>query len=153
MARAWRLQILVLAGIATFLAAVVAVGWARETNSWQKVGRWDDVARSKPLYNEDLQVFILRGSAGPIALSARGPWQAEKVEFCVTSKLFETSKSGSKFDRYGRYYGGPAPRGMTRFPTRIDDGLVYIQHQHPIEGPPRDGSTPLEPAGPLCIPT
>ena len=144
---------MLLLGVATFVALVVAVGWARETNTWQRVALWDEVPRSKPLYNEELQVFVIQGPAGPLALSARGPWQAEKVEFCVTSKLFETSKSGSKFDRYGRYFGGPAPRGMTRFPVRVDDGSVYIQQQHPIEGPPRDGPTPLDPVGPLCIPT
>ena len=153
MARAWRLQILVLAGLATVLLAAVAVGWARDANSWQSVGRWRDVSVAKPLYNEDLHVFISKGPAGPLVLSARGPWQAEKVDFCLTSKLFEAPKSGSKFDRYGRYYGGPAPRGMTRFPIRIEDGVIYIQHQHPIEGPPRDGPEPLEPSGPFCIPT
>jgi len=149
MARAWRLQIIVLLAVAAFVAAAVAVSWASGADAWQEAGPVSKVKAIKPLYNEELEVFIVRTPDGLRALSARGPLRDEKIEFCLTSKMF--GGSYGMFDRYGNYYGGSAPRGMTRFPLRVEEGTVLVQTQEPIEGPPRQGPTPLEPEGPLCL--
>lgn len=151
MARAWRLQIIMLLALGAFVVAAVAINWAAGASAWQRVAAVDDIPRIEPLYDEDLKVFIVRTPEGLRALSARGPWRDEKVVYCLTAKWFEAPFSGSKFDRYGNYYGGPAPRGMTRFPLRIEDGIVYVQMQAPIEGPERGEVKPLEPGGPMCL--
>ncbi len=71
----------------------------------------DNVSAERPLFDEDTTVYVIKAPDGMLALLGRGPWRTEKVEFCVSSKMFEAPVSGSKFDRYGNYYGGPAPRG------------------------------------------
>lgn len=151
MARFWRLQILLLISMSIFITAAVVISWAGGAEAWVRAARVQDVSAQKPLYNEDLRVYVVRSPDGLLALSGRGPWRDEKVGFCVTSRLFEAPFSGSKFDRYGNYYGGPAPRSMTRFPVRVEDGAVLVQPQEPIEGPERGAVTPLEPEGPLCL--
>lgn len=151
MDRAWRLQILLLLAVAVFVAAVVAINWAAGAESWERVARLTDVTAHKPLYYEELELYLARSPDGLLALSARGPYEMEKVEFCLTSRLFHAPRSGSRFDRYGIYYGGPAPRSMTRFSVRVEEGIVYVQPQDPIEGPARGEVEALEPEGPLCL--
>lgn len=142
---------MVLLGICLFIAAAVALSWAAGAESWQRVAEVEDVLENKPLYIEEFELYLVRSRGDLLALSGRGPWRDEKVEFCVSSRLFEAAASGSKFDRYGNYYGGPAPRSMTRFPARVDDGFVLVQPQDPIEGSARGDVKPLEPEGPLCL--
>ncbi len=142
---------MVLLGIFLIIAAAVVWSWAAGAESWRQVADVEDVPANKPLYNEELQLYLVRSPDGLLALSGRGPWRDEKVEFCLSSRLFEAASSGSKFDRYGIYYGGPAPHSMTRFPVRVEEGVVYVQPQDPIEGPERGEVTALEPEGPLCL--
>lgn len=150
MARAWRLQIIVLLGIAAFVAAAVAIGWGSGADRWHQAGELADVSTSKPLYNEEFDLYIARSPDGELlALSGRGPLRNEKIEFCISSRMFEGEFSF--FDRYGTHYGGGSPRGMTRFPVRVEDGVVYVQPQRPIEGPARGEVEPLEPEGRFCL--
>jgi hypothetical protein len=151
-ARAWRLQIVLLALVAVFIATAIALSWARGSDGWEAVARIEDLPATKPFYNDEHEVFVIRGPDGLLALSARGPWRHEKVEYCLSARWFEAPASGSRFDRYGRYYGGPAPQGMTRFPLRVEDRMIFVRPHDPITGPPRDGPTALEPEGPLCVP-
>lgn len=149
-ARAWRLQIIVLLALAAFVVAAVAISWARGADRWHEAGELADVTVFKPLYNEELELYIARSPEGDLlALSGRGPLRNEKIEFCISSKMFEGEFSF--FDRYGTHYGGASPRGMTRFPVRVEDGVVYVQPQRPIEGPDRGEVAPLEPEGRLCL--
>ena len=75
---------------------------------------------------------------------------------CGTSMLFECPCHGSKYRLNGEYYGGPAPRGLDRFPVTIEGGKVVVDTGDTQEGPPRGISTWerfAEPQGPLCVPT
>lgn len=54
------------------------------------------------------------------------------------------------FDRFGRYFGGPAPRGMTRFPVRVEHGQVLVKVNETIAGPDRDVPA-FRPQGKLCL--
>jgi cytochrome b6-f complex iron-sulfur subunit len=78
------------------------------------------------------------------------------VPHCSTSMLFECPCHGSKYRLTGEYYGGPAPRGLDRFPIAVVDGVVEVDTGSVQEGPPRGANTWArfsEPVGPLCVPT
>jgi cytochrome b6-f complex iron-sulfur subunit len=78
------------------------------------------------------------------------------VPHCGTSMLFECPCHGSKYRLTGEYYGGPAPRGLDRFPVTIESGKIVVDTGDVQEGPPRGTSTWdkfAEPVGPLCVPT
>ena len=78
------------------------------------------------------------------------------VPHCGTSMLFECPCHGSKYRLNGEYYGGPAPRGLDRFPIAIEGDKVMVDTGSVQEGPPRGANTWSrfsEPVGPLCVPT
>jgi cytochrome b6-f complex iron-sulfur subunit len=77
------------------------------------------------------------------------------VPKCDTSKLFECPCHGSKYRLSGEYYGGPAPRGLDRFPITVEGGKVVVDTGDLQEGPPRGTNTWdkfSEPVGPFCVP-
>ncbi len=77
------------------------------------------------------------------------------VPHCGTSMLFECPCHGSKYRLNGEFYGGPAPRGLDRFPISIEGGKVVVDTGDTQEGPPRGVNTWsqfAEPQGPLCVP-
>jgi cytochrome b6-f complex iron-sulfur subunit len=77
------------------------------------------------------------------------------VPFCSTSYLYECPCHGSKYRLSGEYFGGPAPRGLDRFPIMIEDGKVIVDTGNLLTGPPRGTDTwPKfsQPAGSFCIP-
>ncbi len=77
------------------------------------------------------------------------------VPHCGTSMLFECPCHGSKYRLNGEFYGGPAPRGLDRFPIVVEDGKVVVDTGSVQEGPPRGVNTWdqfSEPVGPLCVP-
>jgi cytochrome b6-f complex iron-sulfur subunit len=78
------------------------------------------------------------------------------VPHCSKSMLFECPCHGSKYRLTGEYFGGPAPRGLDRFPISIKGGKVTVDTGKVLTGPPRGTDTwPKfsEPVGPLCVPT
>lgn len=77
------------------------------------------------------------------------------VPKCDSSKLFECPCHGSKYRMHGEYYGGPAPRGLDRFPIELVKGKVVVDTGSLQEGPPRGTNTWdrfSEPQGPFCVP-
>lgn len=92
-------------------------------------------------------------SAGVVALFQTCPHLGCRVPECATSQWFECPCHGSQYNRVGEKKGGPAPRGMDRFPMEIspanelivDTGVV-------IQGPPIGvNTTGQEAEGPNCI--
>jgi cytochrome b6-f complex iron-sulfur subunit len=78
------------------------------------------------------------------------------VPHCEKSMLFECPCHGSKYRLTGEYYGGPAPRGLDRFPVSVKGGKVVVDTGTTETGPPRGTSTWerfAEPVGPFCVPT
>ncbi len=78
------------------------------------------------------------------------------VPHCDKSMLFECPCHGSKYRLSGEFYGGPAPRGLDRFPIEIVDGKVVVDTGALQTGPPRGVNTWdrfSEPVGPFCVPT
>jgi cytochrome b6-f complex iron-sulfur subunit len=78
------------------------------------------------------------------------------VPHCDKSMLFECPCHGSKYRLTGEYYGGPAPRGLDRFPITIEGGKVVVDTGDLQIGPPRGTNTWekfAEPVGSFCVPT
>lgn len=87
-----------------------------------------------------------------VALYQKCPHLGCRVPFCDSSKLFECPCHGSAFNIKGEYIQGPAPRGMDRFPVRIEGERVLVDTSSVIEGPARAVMTgPREPAGASCL--
>jgi cytochrome b6-f complex iron-sulfur subunit len=76
-----------------------------------------------------------------------------RVPFCATSKWFECPCHGSQYNQVGEKKGGPAPRGMDRFPaTFAPSGDVTIQTGTVVPGPAiGTNTTGQEAEGPHCI--
>ncbi|MDH3607317.1 MAG: ubiquinol-cytochrome c reductase iron-sulfur subunit [Acidimicrobiia bacterium] len=74
-----------------------------------------------------------------------------RVPFCQSSGQFECPCHGSVFNRAGDHLTGPAPRGMDRFAVEIEDGIVVIDTNTMVDGPPPGTVTVDEPSlGPAC---
>lgn len=81
-----------------------------------------------------------------VHLGCRVPW-------CQTSQWFECPCHGSRYNRWGEYRGGPAPRGLDRFATSLnDDGQVVIDTSVIVSGPSRQVAVlDQTPEGPSCL--
>jgi cytochrome b6-f complex iron-sulfur subunit len=57
------------------------------------------------------------------------------VPFCETSQWFECPCHGSKYNHVGEKRGGPAPRGLDRFPIDVTDSIT-VRTGDLVIGPP-----------------
>ncbi len=97
---------------------------------------------------------VLAGmEAGIVALYQKCPHLGCRVPECTTSQWFECPCHGSQYNRVGEKKGGPAPRGMDRFPVTITpDGSIVIDTSAPVQGPAiGTNTTGQEAEGPHCI--
>ncbi|CAN5693000.1 MAG: Rieske 2Fe-2S domain-containing protein [Euzebyaceae bacterium] len=80
-----------------------------------------------------------------VHLGCRVPW-------CATSKWWECPCHGSRYNRWGEYQFGPAPRGLDRFSLTIEQGRVIVDTSTVVTGPSRGSGAPLNqaPEGPHC---
>ncbi|MGH9184011.1 MAG: ubiquinol-cytochrome c reductase iron-sulfur subunit [Acidimicrobiales bacterium] len=77
-----------------------------------------------------------------------------RVPECETSQWFECPCHGSQYNRVGEKKGGPAPRGLDRFPVTIDGDRITVDTNPGtiILGPPiGTNTTGQEAEGPHCI--
>ena len=107
--------------------------------------------------NGEAPVYELTGAknVGMQALYRKCVHLGCSVPHCSTSMLFECPCHGSKYRLTGEYYGGPAPRGLDRFPITIRGGKVVVDTGKVEFGPPRGISTWdkfAEPVGSYCVP-
>ena len=80
-----------------------------------------------------------------VHLGCRVPW-------CTSSTRFECPCHQSRYNRWGEYQKGPAPRGLDRFAVAVVDGRVIVDTRTIVTGPPRNGGVLDEPAsGPSCL--
>ena len=80
-----------------------------------------------------------------VHLGCRVPW-------CVSSTRFECPCHKSRYNRWGEYQEGPAPRGLDRFPLTVVDGRVLVDTRVIVTGPPRTGAALQEgPTGSSCL--
>jgi cytochrome b6-f complex iron-sulfur subunit len=90
--------------------------------------------------------------AGIVVLSQKCPHLGCRVPECKTSQWFECQCHGSQYNRVGEKKGGPAPRGMDRFPAVISpSGDVSIDTGTSVTGPAIGvNTTGQEAEGPHC---
>jgi cytochrome b6-f complex iron-sulfur subunit len=75
-----------------------------------------------------------------------------RVPACLTSQWFECQCHGSQYNRNGEKKGGPAPRGLDRFPLTVSNGAVSVDTGTIIQGPPiGTNTTGQEAEGPHCV--
>ncbi|HEV7864008.1 MAG TPA: ubiquinol-cytochrome c reductase iron-sulfur subunit [Acidimicrobiia bacterium] len=105
--------------------------------------------KAKKTYGET----ILPGmEAGVVALFQKCVHLGCRVPWCQTSQWFECPCHGSKYNRVGEKKGGPAPRGLDRFPVEVDGGQVTINTGIIVQGPPiGTNTTGQEAEGPNCV--
>jgi cytochrome b6-f complex iron-sulfur subunit len=96
---------------------------------------------------------VLAGmEAGVVALYQKCVHLGCRVPFCTTAQWFECGCHGSQYNRVGEKKGGPAPRGLDRFPVTVDGGAVTVDTGQVIIGPPiGTNTTGQEAEGPHCV--
>ncbi len=109
----------------------------------------EDLGKAKKVYSP----IILAGMAlGYVALYQRCVHLGCRVPWCQTSQWFECPCHGSKYNRVGEKRGGPAPRGLDRFPFDVSGGSVVVDTSTIIQGPPIGTDTTGQAAeGALCV--
>ncbi len=105
----------------------------------------------------DAPVYELTGAkeVGMQALYRKCVHLGCSVPHCSKSSLFECPCHGSKYRLTGEYFGGPAPRGLDRFPISEKGGKIVVDTGKVETGPPRGTDTWgqfSEPKGPFCVP-
>jgi cytochrome b6-f complex iron-sulfur subunit len=89
---------------------------------------------------------------GVVALYQKCPHLGCRVPECVTSQWFECPCHGSQYNQVGEKKGGPAPRGLDRFPMSVSGGVLSVDTGTIIQGPPiGTNTTGQEAEGPNCI--
>ncbi|HET7718795.1 MAG TPA: Rieske 2Fe-2S domain-containing protein [Acidimicrobiales bacterium] len=96
---------------------------------------------------------VLEGmEAGIVALYQKCVHLGCRVPWCKTSQWFECPCHGSQYNRVGEKKGGPAPRGLDRFPVKIDGARVTVDTGLVVNGPPiGTNTTGQEAEGPHCV--
>lgn len=91
--------------------------------------------------------------AGVVALYQTCPHLGCRVPQCVTSQWFECPCHGSQYNQVGEKKGGPAPRGMDRFPMEVNaSNELLVNTGVIIQGPPIGvNTTGQEAEGPNCL--
>ena len=116
------------------------------------VVKWEtNVPGANEQYGTDHQAII--GNEGLMALYQKCVHLGCRVPWCQSSQWFECPCHGSKYNRWGEWQSGPAPRGLDRFPSLIDaEGNLIVDTGTTITGPARTVAVlAQEPEGPHCI--
>lgn len=115
---------------------------------------WDpSMSGAELAYGEQHQA-VLADDVGLMALNTGScPHLGCGVPWCQTSQWFECPCHGSRYNRLGEWTGGPAPRGLDRWPSFVDDsGQLVVDFGNLLTGPARTANI-LEqnPEGPNCV--
>jgi nitrite reductase/ring-hydroxylating ferredoxin subunit len=150
--RVFRFQVVAIVVMGLALGTILLAGLGSTESVWVTISA-DKQMDDRVTFDEDDGVYLVRRGDRIIAFSNRGPWNKELVEYCPSSQLFETARSGSKFDIWGHYFYGPAPRGLTRYPVRVRSGEIQVNKTEPIPGPGRGASKKRvrQPVGKYCV--
>jgi len=132
------------------------------------------IAKKTPFYNATAKVYInpypkdavpnakkipaysppiIAGmELGYVALYQRCVHLGCRVPWCQSSQWFECPCHGSKYNRVGEKKGGPAPRGLDRFPFELSGGSFVIDTGTIVQGPPIGTNTTGQgQEGALCV--
>lgn len=91
-------------------------------------------------------------AGGLMALYQRCVHLGCRVPFCQSSQWFECPCHGSKYNRAGEYEQGPAPRGLDRFPLKLEGAVLKVNTGIINTGPARGtNTTGQNPEGAFCV--
>ena len=115
------------------------------------VVRWDPgVPGAEEAYGEDHA--ILEDGSGLMALYQKCVHLGCRVPWCQSSQWYECPCHGSKYNKWGEWTGGPAPRGLDRFPSRVENGNLIVSTGTVLTGPARTARVLQQEAeGPNCV--
>ncbi len=103
-------------------------------------------------YGEDHAIV---GDVGLMAIySQRCVHLGCAVPWCQSSQWFECPCHGSRYNRWGEYTAGPAPRGLDRYSSFVDEGtgMFVVDLGNLITGPARTANALEQPQeGPACV--
>jgi len=144
-----KLRIGGLSDVATKIAEGSGFAYYPEGRMWVTEYPAESLEKARAVYD----AAVLAGmEAGLVALYQKCPHLGCRVPQCVTSQWFECPCHGSQYNRVGEKKGGPAPRGMDRFPVTIERGSVNVDTGVIVQGPPiGTNTTGQEAEGPHCI--
>jgi cytochrome b6-f complex iron-sulfur subunit len=109
------------------------------------------VVRYDPSLDPEGQYAEITNNTGIMALYQRCVHLGCKVPWCAESQWWECPCHGSKYNRWGEWQSGPAPRGLDRFLVEEVDGQVVVDTSTIISGPSRTASVLNQPPeGPHC---
>ncbi len=95
---------------------------------------------------------VVEGSMALMTLFQKCVHLGCRVPWCQTSQWFECPCHGSKYNKWGEWVGGPAPRGLDRFPSSIVDGNLVADTGAVLTGPARTAKVLQQEAeGPNCV--
>jgi len=103
---------------------------------------------ARGVYTQELEGM----EAGYTALYQKCVHLGCRVPQCLTSQWFECQCHGSQYNRNGEKKGGPAPRGLDRFPLAVANGSITVNTAIIVQGPPiGTNTTGQEAEGPHCV--
>jgi len=106
------------------------------------------LAAARNTYDQELAGM----EAGYTALYQKCVHLGCRVPECKTSQWFECQCHGSQYNRNGEKKGGPAPRGLDRFPISVNGNNLLVDTGVIITGPPiGTNTTGQEAEGPHCV--
>ncbi|HKJ55371.1 MAG TPA: Rieske 2Fe-2S domain-containing protein [Nitriliruptoraceae bacterium] len=99
------------------------------------------------------EIGVEVGDSGLMALYQKCVHLGCRVPWCQSSQWFECPCHGSKYNRWGEWVDGPAPRGLDRFPSSISaDGDLQVDTGSVVPGPARTANVLAQEAeGPNCV--
>jgi len=152
MARDLKVKHLVAAVVMLALAtAACTASGTPDAEGWIEVGSVDDVADRGVVYLEDENVFVVATDEGILGLVGDAQHvEDDRVLYCASSDGFEGPRHGERFDRNGRYRGGPGGVDMDRVQVRVQGAMVSVNPSMVIVATAR--SEEASPAiGPQCL--
>lgn len=109
------------------------------------------VVRYDPAQDPEGVYEAITNGTGLMALYQRCVHLGCKVPWCASAQWWECPCHGSKYNRWGEWQEGPAPRGLDRFLVEEVDGQVVVDTSTIITGPSRTaGVLDQPPEGPHC---
>ena len=94
----------------------------------------------------------IAGGAPFLALFQRCAHLGCRVPWCTSSTRFECPCHKSRYNRWGEYQEGPAPRGLDRFPLTVANDNVSVDVGRLVTGPAQTANVLSEPpSGPSCL--
>jgi cytochrome b6-f complex iron-sulfur subunit len=108
-----------------------------------------DLPKAKKVYDPLIYDGMVKGY---VALYQKCVHLGCRVPWCESSQWFECPCHGSKYNRVGEKQGGPAPRGLDRFPLEVTGGNIIVDTGNLQIGPPiGTNTTGQSPEGAPCV--